>query len=207
MTNLAGEWYANGLLWTVVGIGVTLAVGLLAAWATIVSANPKLTLGYRLKANTRLVSDPNGLLSVRYNGRTISDPHIAEILIVNHGRKDIVGDMFHNGTQLSVDLGRHILALLDATSEPPSVAPPAATVAGRMLHIPPAHVMRKQRITYAVLVDGPASEPQVTHSLVNVTVRQTAEAPALILAAYRAAAVSATSAAAVITVLGYLFST
>ncbi|MFF5004647.1 hypothetical protein ACFY3G_17660 [Streptomyces phaeochromogenes] len=155
---------------TLVGIAVTLGVGLLAVWATMRAQNPKLRLGYRLQSSAELLANhgSNGL-SVTHNGTTLTSPHIASIQIVNQGRRDIVGPMFSSNVEF--ELGENILALLSSKSSPSTAHTPVATVSGSKLLLPPSHLRKKQAVTYTVLLDGPVSGLTATESLVDVDVK------------------------------------
>ncbi|MGW6456999.1 hypothetical protein ACWF94_13940 [Streptomyces sp. NPDC055078] len=175
MMTLAGEWYSNSILWTIVGIGVTLGVGVLAAWAALKANNPKLRLGYRISSTTKLLANHASAgsgLAVTHNGVALTAPHVADVQLVNEGRRDIVSAMFHNGTPVELDLGEPILALLDSKSSLASVPPPAASTAGNKVVIAPAYLRRAQRVTYSVLLDGPVTDVSLVAQMVNVDVRK-----------------------------------
>ncbi|MER5780192.1 hypothetical protein ABT104_00475 [Streptomyces mobaraensis] len=174
MVNLAEGWYTNGLLWTIVGVAVSLRVGVLACWATLKAANPKLRLVYRLNLATKLLGhhDSSGL-HVMHNGEALANPHVAEVLVANVGRRDIVASMFHGNTPLTLDLGEPILTLLATKSHPTGTLAPPMVITDTKLGVQPSHIVRGQKVTYTLLLDGPVSDVVAIPSLVNVDLRKT----------------------------------
>lgn len=171
MVTLAAELVSTIL--TVAGLVVAAGAAVLAAWATLKANNPKLRLGYRLHSSAELLADHGSSgLSVTHNGTALASPHVASVQIINQGRRDIVGAMFHNGDPVELDLGEPILALLGSESSPSSAHVPPATVSGSRLLVAAAHVRQRQKVTYTVLLDGPVASVSARHSLINVDVRE-----------------------------------
>ncbi|MDO0912108.1 hypothetical protein QQM39_15020 [Streptomyces sp. DT2A-34] len=169
MVTIASE--VSQTIMTLVGIAVTLGVGLLTVWATLrAQKNPKLRLGYRLQSSAELLANHGSSgLSVTHNGVILTSPHVAAVQVINQGRQDIESGMFSGSIEF--ELGEPILALLSSESSPSTTQVPAATVSGSKLLLPPSHLRKQQEVTYTLLLDGPVTGLTATESLINVDVK------------------------------------
>ncbi|MBB4714443.1 hypothetical protein [Streptomyces luteogriseus] len=176
---IAESWYESGSFWQfAITTIVAVAVGALAAWATMRSANPKRRLNYGTRTNASLLiasHSQSGALQVTHNGTPVSRPRIVELELRNSGRRDITAAQFHANEPLKFNLGADVVGVLGMASEPsgtiaPSIELPHATP--RVIAIPPSLLARKQVFRVALLVDGPRAEVCCVQApLVDVAVR------------------------------------
>ncbi|MGW7465851.1 hypothetical protein ACWGJT_14370 [Streptomyces xantholiticus] len=183
MEIVAGEWWESGSWWQfAITITAALAVGALAAWATMRSNNPKRKINWWVQSNTPLMSEQfaGGNLTVNFLGIPVASPRIVELVIANAGRRDITAGMFHNGEAMKFDFEADVCTILDLTTSPggsvlPSRNTGAWTVVGNQtsgeswLEIEPSLLRRGQVVTVTVLVDGDEKPVQcVRFPLVDV---------------------------------------
>ncbi|MEU7135542.1 hypothetical protein [Streptomyces sp. NPDC046261] len=175
MTLIAAEWYESGSFYTfVVGSLLTVAVGVLAAWAALRAANPRCRLFYAMTTDQRLLNDAEAVrnrLVVSYEGEDLHDPHLVQLQLVSDGSRDILDQQFADAEPFVLDVSATVVAVLDVESRPAALRRPRLDVDGTTLRMRPGHLSRKQEISVSLLVNG---EPklEVEHSLVNVDVRQ-----------------------------------
>ncbi|MEU9605444.1 hypothetical protein [Streptomyces sp. NPDC048057] len=146
---------------------VGVLVGVLGAWATFRSANPKLRLQWWTVAQPPLFDSRfGGPITVSAAGITINEPRIVQFHLTNIGRRDITSSIFHNGESLDFKFNSPIVAPLELRSEPegtrlPDVQlPPGAE--GRV-EVRPGHIRRGQMITVTLLLDGQDVEAACAH--------------------------------------------
>ncbi|MDO0934464.1 hypothetical protein QQY66_23325 [Streptomyces sp. DG2A-72] len=187
MEILAGDWWASGSLWQfIITIIAGIAVGVLGAWATFRSNNPKHRINWWIKSNTPLISLPQfstgrGPLTVNLGPDQLHQPRIVELVIANQGRRDITADMFHGGEPIRFDLGHEVKAILEVANIPAGSLPPdlatgrqvslARPVSARgWLDVKPSLLRRGQLVTVTLLVDGDERKVKCERfPLINVT--------------------------------------
>jgi hypothetical protein len=159
MTPLAGDWWASGSLWQfVITIGSGVAVGVLGAWATFRSANPKRRLQWWTTVQPPLFDTRfGGRITVSAYDITAENPRIVQLSVANVGRRDITSAMFHDGECLEFEFGSRVLATLAVDQEPEEgryagILLPA--VGGKEIILSPGHIRRGQVITLTFLLDG-----------------------------------------------------
>ncbi|MFD5888228.1 hypothetical protein ACFWHQ_19905 [Streptomyces sp. NPDC060334] len=185
MEIIAGEWWESGSWWQfAITITASLAVGALAAWATMRSNNPKRKVAWWVQSNTPLVGEQfaGGNLSVHFVGVSVANPRIVELLIANDGRRDITAGMFHNGEAIRFDFEADVCTVLDLTTSPSGSLPPSTntgawtirateTSGESWLEIAPCLLRRGQLVTVTVLIDGDEKPVRCTRfPLVDVEV-------------------------------------
>ncbi|MFJ2418699.1 hypothetical protein [Streptomyces brevispora] len=189
MVTLAGQWWENVNVWAIVVAAiVALLVGWLSAWATFRSANPKRKLNWWVQSNTPLMSQAaDSGLSVRFGGLPLANPRVVELVIANHGRRDITAGMFHAGEAIRFDFGIGVCTVLDVTSAPSGTVTPgldsgAWIVVGNSstheswLDVKPSLLSQGQEVTVTMLLDGD-EEPVKCLQVPLVDVKVVSEAP------------------------------
>ncbi|MEU5256700.1 hypothetical protein [Streptomyces longwoodensis] len=178
MTILAGKWYENVDVWTLIVTSlVALVVGWAGAWVAFRAANPKLRIDWIVRLNDPLIepAHASSRITLQADGTPVTHPRIIEIQVSNSGRKDIVGSMFNDGESLLFDLGAPIITILDVEDQPAEGAPELewARDGTSQVGIPPCHFARGRTVKYRFLVDGPNAPIKVVRQpLVDVNVRR-----------------------------------
>jgi hypothetical protein len=183
MNTLAGEWWESGSWWQfVITIAVGIAVGVLAAWATLRASNPKRELTWSTFTDS-ILGRPlsawhNGVtVTYRYQGAEVENPRLVGIRIRNTGRRDVTTAMF--------DSGRPIRFAFIGDVEPVAVtevtkwgaaADPQVVLRDDRVEVQPMLLRSGQEIAFAVLVTADAQgEAEVMAwemPLVDVRVRE-----------------------------------
>ncbi|WP_405799490.1 hypothetical protein [Streptomyces sp. NBC_01506] len=181
---IASPWYESGSFWQfVITIIVAVALGALGAFATTRASNPKRRLTYRTLANTSLFvasHTQTGALSVTHSGTAVARPRVIELELMNAGRRDITAAQFHANENIVFDLGVEVVAVLEVASSPDGAVSPVVTPSqlGR-IQIPPCLLVRKQKVSVSMLVDGPVTPVRcIAAPLIDVQVREETVSPA-----------------------------
>ena len=101
------------------------------------------------------------------------------IELISRGRKDIPSDTYNDGQPLHLDVGAHVVEVLQVTSEPPTLPHPCVSAEETSLKIGPSLIGRRHRITLTVLTDGGPPSLTCKSSLIDVQVRRRADEQAL----------------------------
>ncbi|MGW1040026.1 hypothetical protein [Streptomyces sp. NPDC002547] len=159
MTKIAGEWWENVDVWAIIASSIVgILVGVLGAWATLRSANPKLRLQWWTTAQPPLIDTRfGGRITVSAYDVTAENPRIVQLSVANVGRRDITSAMFHNDERLKFEFGSRVLATLAVDQEPEEGAYAGIllpAVGGNEILFSPGHIRRGQVITLTFLLDG-----------------------------------------------------
>ncbi|WP_327390925.1 hypothetical protein OG728_31935 [Streptomyces microflavus] len=181
MLTLASAWYESWSFWQfAITTLVAVAVGAVAAFATLRAANPKRRLDWETGYSVPLLITPQtgaGVLELTHNGVPVAHPRIVELRLRNSGRRDITQAQFHGNASLTFDLGSRVVGVLGMTSSPAGAIPPVVTLTPSarpsVVEIPPSLLARKQVFEVTVLLDGQHEEARCTAApLIDVTVRR-----------------------------------
>lgn len=137
---IAEKWYSSGTFWGAAGVGAVLLAAVITAWVTVRVTNPKRRLLYAMPIVTRLVNDSPHIrqgLEVRWNGEQLDDPHVIEVHLISHSRRDIGNEDFNGLEPLRLDVGAPIIELLGTESWPESTRAPKLAIDGSALSIGP----------------------------------------------------------------------
>lgn len=150
----------SGTFWGAVGgiaavLAVVLAVPML--WVAWRQAYPRRRLLYGMPVVTPLLNaqGPRRGLEVRYEDTVLATPHVVEVSLVNQGRQAIPSDDFDRARPLVLDVGASIVKVLEVTP-PPGQDKIAVEVDGSVLRVGPDLIPGRQKISFSLLVDGPA---------------------------------------------------
>ena len=130
---------------------------------------------YKLEASAPLIHEAaplNPKLTVNYERKQIVKPHIVHISVANIGKRDVPSTAFDRQLPLRIDLGAKIVAILDDTPRPNTVAKPEASARGTELNIGPSLIPNRVTLDFLLLVDGPCNALTHKSSLNDVNLRQ-----------------------------------
>ncbi|MEV6107517.1 hypothetical protein AB0M28_22845 [Streptomyces sp. NPDC051940] len=152
----ASAFWASGTFWTAVAVLTSAMIGVGAMWATLRAAHPKRRIAYDIEATA--IESPHhalgGILELRRDGVTLSNPHIVRVDIKNTGRRDIASSSFDNSSPIRIGVGAPVLDVLNTGSTPVETQAPAYEVVGHELHIKPGRIGKGALATYTLLVNG-----------------------------------------------------
>jgi hypothetical protein len=180
--NLAGAWYASGTFWSGAGAVAGVLGAVAAVWVTLTVGFPRRRLFYRMRAVAPLLitpADQHGDVELLYRGSRLTDPRALTIELSSRGRKDIPSGAYNDGQPLQLNVGAHVVEVLQVTSEPETLPHPQVSAEETSLKIGPSLIGRRHRITLTVLTDGGSPSLSCKSSLVDVQVRRRADAQAL----------------------------
>jgi hypothetical protein len=165
----ASHWYSSGGFLALLGVVITLFVGVLGAWITYRVGAVRYRLFYSLPAVTSLLAAPSGPMrkdiKVTYLGTELNDPYIFKIRLISRSRADIPSSAFDQDRPIVLNLGLPIISLLptDENKDPlPKIERDAGT-----LKIGPDLIGKRQEMIFAVLVDGDRAQINGESHLVN----------------------------------------
>lgn len=175
---LAGQWYASGTFWSIVGVGVAVVSILLSPLVARWLQEGRRRLFYSMPTATPLITRHSLLteLVIVHRGDRLSNPHVLEVRLACQGRHDIPSSAFDNGEPLRLDVGVPIVNILGTRTTPDAARSPAVAMDGTALLIAPSLIKRGQRTSFTLLVDGP--DPALTcpqPPLIDVDVQHQAE--------------------------------
>jgi len=144
------HWYDSATFWTAAGVAVAF-VTLVVIYRVAVPAR---TLIYGMPVVTPLLSDARADIKVLHEDKPLTSPHVVELHLGLNGRSDIRSADFDEGQPLVLDVGAHIVTVIESSSSPPSLSVPRAVAAGTALAVGPGLISRGQRLTFTLLADG-----------------------------------------------------
>jgi hypothetical protein len=162
----------------VTGLALSFLAVVIAALEFIdrrISSRRLLTYGVLLAApllHAPIDIDPQ--LRVVRRGKTLANPHVIELRIVNHGRRDLPSADFDNGNPLRLDLGTKIVTLLGTAFEPQGSPNLTVLAKGKVLEIGPGLIRKRMEMRFIVLVEGPDINLTCQSPLVNVDIESEA---------------------------------
>jgi hypothetical protein len=141
-----------------------------------ISSRRLLTYGVQLNAPLlHMPIDIDPELHVIRRGKAVKDPHVVELRLINHGRRDLPSSDFDKGSPLRLDLGTKIVALLGSACEPQGSPAPEVATKGRSLEVGPGLIRKRMEMKFVVLVEGPEINLTCQSPLVNVEIRPEAQ--------------------------------
>jgi hypothetical protein len=156
--------------------------GAAAVWVTLAVGFPRRRLFYRMRAVAPLLvtpADRHGDVELLYCGTRLTDARALTIELISRGRKDIPSDAYNDGQPIRLDVGAHIIEVLQIASEPETLPRPQVSANGTSLMIGPSLIGRRHRITLTVLTEGGLPSLSCTSSLIDIQVRRRADEQAL----------------------------
>lgn len=180
--SIAGAWYASGTFWSGAGVVAAVLGAAAAVWVTLTVGFPRRRLFYRMWAVAPLLITPanhHGDVELLYHGTCLTDPRALTIELISRGRKDIPSDAYNDGQPLQLDVGTHVVEVIQVASEPETLPPPRVSADETSLMIGPSLIGRRHRITLTVLTDGGPPSLSCKSSLIDVQVRRRADEQAL----------------------------
>lgn len=176
----AAPWYDSGA-WPAVG-GITALIGVPLSFVSVsityLVYTSRRTLTYSMPVSYPLLPAWPGMssgLRVFHNGRALKDPHVYEIYLAVHGRKDIPSSAFDQGKPICLDIGVPIATLLEVTHDPATAPIPKAQARNRCIEVSPGLIRKRQTMSFTVLADGPDARLNCKSSLVDVRVKRQQE--------------------------------
>ncbi|KAB2376959.1 hypothetical protein [Actinomadura montaniterrae] len=158
MSTLAGDWYSSGTFWTGAGVVVALLVGIATVAVSYLTrfARQRLDFGLRTVAPLLGALDGRAEVELLHHGTKLRRPHLAEVVLIGRGRRDIPRAAFDNGDPIRFDLTARVVELLEvkATDSASATPIPQARTEGSALLVGPALIGRRQRVVFRVLVEG-----------------------------------------------------
>ena len=79
---------------------------------------------------TPLLSDARAGIKVLHEDKPLTSPHVVELHLVLNSRSDIRSADFDEGQPLVLDVGAHIVTIIESSSSPPSLSVPRVSTAG-----------------------------------------------------------------------------
>ncbi|MFI7408528.1 hypothetical protein ACIBU0_07655 [Streptomyces sp. NPDC049627] len=158
------DWLESGTLWTVaIGALASILSAVAGAWVSNKYSNPKRELQYQWRKNTSLLetsSSSASSLTVTHGSTPLAEPRVIDVLLRNHGRREITSGDFHNGDPITVKLDCLIVELKGVHSEPPTSIAPLVTVSSsnEELLVSPCLLVGGQEVVITVVADGPGDE-------------------------------------------------
>jgi hypothetical protein len=170
----AGPWYSSLLTWAIIAVAITVVGTAGVILVPYLFGKKRGQITYGIPLATSLINRgasssvrPSDL-KVTWRDHDLRDPRVLWLRVENRSRADISSGDFDQQKPLTLDVGRNIVAPL-ATGISPRYPEPVWSVDGSKLRIGPCKFAKGQRITIAVLIDGPESRVvQCDNPLINV---------------------------------------
>jgi len=147
---MAGQWYSSSTVLGVAGIAAVLAVGILTVWVTLRAANPNRRLDYSMTV-APLLNTVTGDVEITWQGEKLNNPHVLEIRLDSHSRRDIAPDDFAGGP-FQLDVGARIITILQTTKSFDKVR--INDKDRSILEVAPTLIGKHQGIIFTLLADG-----------------------------------------------------
>jgi hypothetical protein len=156
--------------WIKIAVGPALAIIGLVAGFYYFHANRRRTTVRFLVVAQRIISSKaaHGSLEVAYDGKTIKDPYLINIEILNTGPKDVRSKDFDQDAPLRVEIGVPIITLIVDKAAKPN--PINVSIDEEAIEIGPALLRKDERHTINAIVDGKPA-PEVNANLADADVR------------------------------------
>lgn len=178
---IADSYIGSNDFWnTAITVVVALAVGWLAAWATLRSVNPRRRLIWRESFNGTLLraSATGTAISVTSGSTVLDEPRLIEIHLKNIGSRDIQASDFVCGDDsLIFDCGASIIDVVGIQTVPTTAVAPSWMHIGNDLHVKPSFMPKGQSTSFTILVDGPHVDARLKTAQILETPVGTGEIP------------------------------
>ncbi|MFP1624044.1 hypothetical protein ACLB9X_02210 [Streptomyces sp. 5K101] len=173
----AGPFWSNETFWAAAGVVVGAGAAAGGMYATHRAAFPKRRLVYSFSSSSLVQRHQRNIsanvLHIRLGERELHNPRLVGLRLENTGRRDISSAQFDQGEPLRIDLGLPVVELVSMAAEPPSALGLSPDGWGdHGMTIRPGRLGTGEAITYTLLVDGDPSFYRLTHSLVDVKVKE-----------------------------------
>jgi hypothetical protein len=184
-------WYSSLLTWAIIAVAITVVGTAGVILVPYLFGKKRGQITYSMPLATSLITRGSGVrssdLKVSWRDHDLRDPRVLWLRVENSSRADISSADFDQQKPFTLDVGRNIVASL-ANAFSPRYPEPVWWVEGSKLRIGPCKIAKGQRITIAILIDGPESKMiRCDNPLINVDAHEeTPErsvSPALVLAA------------------------
>ncbi|MET7291914.1 hypothetical protein ABZS79_07185 [Streptomyces griseoloalbus] len=175
----ASYLWSNDFWNTAITAVVAVAVGVVAALATMKASNPKRGIEWEVHSNQSLIPDstvPGNNVTITHSlhPHPLNEARIVELKIKNKGRRDIEpGHFTLDNESLVFDFGAPIVTVLNIAVEPSSAPEPDIVTTGSKFAVSKSPIKRGQELAYSVLVNGPESDVKLHRdSILNTPVRE-----------------------------------
>jgi hypothetical protein len=150
-----GECVESLAVW--IGVGLT-SLALLVGYVTYRVQRARRRIEFAVVSSQGLAAD-KGIdeLEVRWSGRTMSDPHILVVRVVNTGDRAVVPEDFESNLTLAVHGSASVLNASLSSSRPRSLKP-AITLREGEIHVLPLLFNAGDMFELQILLDGAPSK-------------------------------------------------
>jgi hypothetical protein len=173
---LAAEpWYVSGTFWTIVGIVVSILLGIGGIIAAFSSANPRRRLYVYQSSATPLLAIYDRRLEVRYQGEVLGGATVVTVHLSHRGRRDIAASNFaerpvelHIGVPIVTEVEHSVAPGKSAVPPPPWKYDFAE---GKIL-VGPGLIARTLDLSWTVLVKRHPDPVRAVSPIADVEVRE-----------------------------------